>query len=49
MLMVLDEDGKLLVWKWADQIKPIETTALVFTRDLAAGRYAGLDRDPRCP
>ena len=24
MLMVLDEDGKLLAWKWADQIKPIE-------------------------
>ena len=39
MLMVLDEDGKLLAWKWADQIKPIETTALDFTRDLAAGRW----------
>jgi len=39
MLMVLDEDGKLLAWKWIDQIQPIETTALDFTRDLAAGRW----------
>ncbi|MDO6352039.1 DUF3887 domain-containing protein [Synechococcus sp. YX-04-1] len=39
MLMVLDEDGKLLAWKWTKQIQPIETTALDFTRDLAAGRW----------
>ena len=39
MLLVLDEDGKLLAWKWTDQIQPIETTALDFTRDLAAGRW----------
>ena len=39
MLMVLDEDGKLLVRKWANQIKPIESTALDFTRDLATGRW----------
>jgi hypothetical protein len=39
MLMVLDEDGKLLAWKWSEQIQPIETTALDFTRDLAAGRW----------
>ena len=39
MLMVLDEDGKLLAWKWTDQIKPIETTAVEFARDLAAGRW----------
>ena len=39
MLMVLDEDGKLLAWKWIDQIKPIETTAVEFARDLAAGRW----------
>ena len=39
MLMVLDEDGKLLAWKWTDRIQPIETTALEFTRDLAAGRW----------
>ena len=39
VLMVLDEDGKLLGWKWSDRIQPIETTALDFTRDLAAGRW----------
>ena len=36
--MVLDEDGKLLAWKWIDRIQPIETTALDFSSDLAAGR-----------
>ena len=39
VLMVLDEDGKLLARKWSDRIQPIETTALDFTRDLAAGRW----------
>lgn len=39
VLMVLDEDGKLPAWKWSDRIQPIETTALDFTRDLAAGRW----------
>ena len=39
VLMVLDENGKLLAWKWSDRIQPIETTALDFTRDLAAGRW----------
>lgn len=39
MLMVLDEDGKLLAWKLSDRIQPVETTALDFTRDLAAGRW----------
>ena len=39
LLMVLDDDGKLLAWKWADKIKPIESTALDFARDLAAGRW----------
>ena len=39
MLMVLDEDGKLLSWKLSDRIQPIETTALDFTRDLAAGHW----------
>ena len=39
VLMVLDEDGKLLAWKWSDRIQPIETTTLDFTRDLAAGRW----------
>ena len=39
VLMVLDENGKLIAWKWSDRIQPIETTALDFTRDLAAGRW----------
>lgn len=39
VLMVLDEDGKLLAWKWSDRIQPIETTALDFTSNLAAGRW----------
>ena len=39
VLMVLDEVGKLLAWKWSDRIQPIETSALDFTRDLAAGRW----------
>ena len=39
MLLVLDEDGKLLAWRWRDRIQPIETTALDFTRDLASGRW----------
>ena len=39
VLMVLAEDGKLPAWKWSDRIQPIETTALDFTRDLAAGRW----------
>ena len=39
MLLVLNEDGKLLARKWAYQIKPIETTALDFTCDLAAERW----------
>ena len=39
LLMVLDDDGKLLAWKWADRIEAIEATALDFARDLAAGRW----------
>ena len=39
VLMVLDGDYKLLAWKWSDRIQPIETSALDFTRDLAAGRW----------
>ena len=29
----------MLAWKWSDRIQPIETTALDFTRDLAAGGW----------
>ena len=37
---MLDDDGLLLAWKWNDQITvPIQTTALEFTEDLAAGRW----------
>ena len=27
LLMVLDEDGKLLAWIWSQQVQPIEATA----------------------
>ena len=39
LLMVLDEDGKLLAWKWTERTLPIEATALAFTRALAEGRW----------
>ena len=39
LLMVLDEDGKLLAWKWSQQVQPIEATALEFVRHLAAERW----------
>ena len=39
LLMVLDEDGKLLAWKWTERRLPIEATALAFTRALAEGRW----------
>jgi len=39
ILLMLDDDGKLLAWKWADQIDGLESTALDFVKDLAAGRW----------
>ena len=39
ILLMLDDDGKLLAWKWAGQIEGLEATALDFVRDLAAGRW----------
>ena len=39
LLLVLDDDGKLLAWKWVDSVQPIERTALDFAADLAAGRW----------
>ena len=39
LLLVLDNDGKLLAWKWVDAVQPIERTALEFAADLAAGRW----------
>ena len=39
LLLVLDDDGQLLAWKWVDAVQPIERTALDFAADLAAGRW----------
>lgn len=39
LLLVLDEAGQLLAWKWIDEVHPIESTALDFAADLAAGRW----------
>ena len=39
LLLVLDDDGKLLAWKWVDAVQPIERTALDFAADLASGRW----------
>ena len=47
VLMVLDEDGKLLAWKWSDRIQPIETRPS--TSPATWQQDAGLPRNPRCP
>ena len=39
LLLVLDDDGKLVAWKWLGETLPIETTALKFVRDLKAKRW----------
>ena len=39
ILLMLDDEGKLLAWKWAGQIDGLEATALDFVKDLAAGRW----------
>jgi len=39
LVLVLDDDGKLLAWKWVDTMRPIEQTALNFVKDLDAGRW----------
>ena len=39
LLMVLDDDGKLLAWKWVGQTLPIEQSAIKFVRDLQAKRW----------
>ena len=36
---MLDDGGRLLAWKWIDEVLPIERTALDFAADLAAGRW----------
>ena len=39
LLLVLDDEGKLVAWKWLGETLPIETTALKFVRDLDAKRW----------
>ena len=39
LLLVLDEDGQLLAWKWADAMRPIEQSALEFVEELSAERW----------
>ena len=39
LLLVLDDEGKLVAWKWLGETLPIETTALKFVRDLDAQRW----------
>ena len=39
LMLILDDSGKLLAWKWVGEAMPIETTALRFTEDLAEGRW----------
>ena len=39
LVLVLDDEGKLLAWKWVDTMRPIEQTALNFVKDLDAGRW----------
>jgi len=39
LLLVLDDSGKLVAWKWVGTTLPIEQTALKFVQDLDAGRW----------
>ena len=39
VLLILDEEGKLLAWKIGGKDTPIEATAQSFTEELAAGRW----------
>ena len=39
LLLVLDDDGKLVAWKWVGQTLPIEQSAINFVRDLQAKRW----------
>ena len=39
LILVLDDDGKLLAWKWVGTLLPIEQTALNFVKDLQDGRW----------
>ena len=39
LIMVLDESGKLIAWKWTGQALPIEQSAIDFVNDLASKRW----------
>ncbi len=39
LLLVLDDNGKLVAWKWVGQTLPIEQSAINFVRDLQAKRW----------
>ena len=39
LVLILDEDGQLMAWKEVGQASSIETTALQFTEEMAAGRW----------
>lgn len=39
IMLVLDEQGKLLAWKWTGEILPLEQTAIDFVNDLSNGRW----------
>ena len=39
LLLVLDDEGKLLAWKWVGTMRPIVQTALNFVKDLDASRW----------
>ena len=39
LLLVLDDDGKLVAWKWVGTTLPIEQSAINFVKDLEAKRW----------
>jgi len=39
LTLVLDDNGKMLAWKWGGTTLPLEQTALNFVRDLEAERW----------
>ena len=39
LLLVLDDNGKLVAWKWVGQTLPIEQSAINFVRELEAKRW----------
>lgn len=39
LIMVLDQKGKLIAWKWSGQALPIEQSAIDFVNDLVSARW----------